>query len=236
MPSLCLQNWQKIQRMLILMWVKTRTILQTVSIRTHASRLPISWDTVNLIECCNTVVMSECVYMYVIRWCMHGLQLEIQYYKVCTSNPLLFRTYLYCQFHTTNLSHPLSQPKLSLPYFSGDPLMWQISFNAAVHTSSNLTGIQKFSYTLCLRAQLKGDAVKAIAGFPLTDVIALLSWERLRQPYKLIYAHMQALLNLTNVNTLSSLQSFYDTMENHIRGLSSCGTSPESYGTLSYWL
>ena len=76
-----------------------------------------------------------------------------------------------------------------------------------------------------------------VAGFPLTDVnyqhsITLLR-KRFGQPYKLINAHMQALLNLSNVaNSLSSLQSFYDTVENHIRGLSSLGKSPESYGDL----
>ena len=44
---------------------------------------------------------------------------------------------------------------------------------------------------------------------------------------------MQALLNLTNVtNTLSSLQLFHDTVENHIRALDSLGKSPESYGSL----
>ena len=115
--------------------------------------------------------------------------------------------------------------------------MWQIfwdSFNAAVHTNTNLTGVQKFNY---LRAQLQGDAARVVAGFPLTDVnyqnsITLLR-ERFGQPYKLINAHMQALLNLTNANnTLSSLQSFYDTVENHIRGLDSLGRSPESYGSL----
>ena len=126
---------------------------------------------------------------------------------------------------------------MSLPYFSGDPLMWQTfwdSFSAAVHTNPNFTGVQKCNY---LRAQLKGDATRVVAGFPLTDVnyqcsITLLR-ERFGQPYKLINAHMQALLNLSNAtNSLSSLQSFYDTVENHIRGLSSLGKSSESYGDL----
>ena len=128
-------------------------------------------------------------------------------------------------------------PKLNLPYFSGDPLMWQTfwdSFNAAVHSNANLTGVQKFNY---LRAQLQGDAARVVIGFPLTDVnyeqsVTLLR-ERFGQPYKLINAHMQALLNLANVNnTLSSLQSLYDTIEGHVRGLTSLGKHPESYGTM----
>ena len=78
--------------------------------------------------------------------------------------------------------------------------MWQTfwdSFNAAVHTNPNLTGVQKFNY---LKAQLKGDAIRVVSSFPLTDVnyqhsITLLR-ERFGQPYKLINALMQALLNL----------------------------------------
>ena len=128
-------------------------------------------------------------------------------------------------------------PKLNLPYFSGDPLMWQTfwdSFSAAVHSNSSLTGIQKFNY---LRTQLQGDAAKVVAGFPLTDInyeqsVTLLK-ERFGQPYKLVSAHMQALLNLASVsNTLPSLQSFYDTIESHVRGLASLGKHPESYGAM----
>ena len=76
-----------------------------------------------------------------------------------------------------------------------------------------------------------------VIGFPLTDVnyeqsVTLLR-ERFGQPYKLINAHMQALLNLANVNnTLSSLHSLYDIIEGHVRGLTSLGKHPESYGTM----
>ena len=48
-----------------------------------------------------------------------------------------------------------------------------------------------------------------------------------------INAHMQALLDLLKpVYELSSLQVFYDTMENHVRGLESLGRSHETYGDL----
>jgi len=44
---------------------------------------------------------------------------------------------------------------------------------------------------------------------------------------------MQALLNLPKPNNnYSSLQSFYDTIEKHMRALSSLGKKPESYGSL----
>ena len=44
---------------------------------------------------------------------------------------------------------------------------------------------------------------------------------------------MQALLDLPNPsNDMIELRRFYDTVENHIRGLSSLGKSQESYGSL----
>ena len=69
--------------------------------------------------------------------------------------------------HTTQNTSRL--PKLSLPTFNGNPLQWQTfwdSFNAAVHSNSNLSGVEKFNY---LRAQTSGEAAKAISGFPLTN-------------------------------------------------------------------
>ena len=55
--------------------------------------------------------------------------------------------------------------------------------------------VQKFNY---LKAQLQGEAARAIAGLPLTEVnytqsISLLK-ERFGQPQKLINAHIQALV------------------------------------------
>ena len=102
-------------------------------------------------------------------------------------------------------------PKLTLPIFSGDPLMWQPfrdSFDSAIHNCPALSKVQKFNY---LKAQLQGDASRAIAGLPLTEanydhVIALLT-QRYGQSHKIVQAHMQALLEINiPTNTLSSLQ------------------------------
>ena len=97
--------------------------------------------------------------------------------------------------HTTQNTSRL--PKLSLPTFNGNPLQWQTfwgSFNAAVHSNSNLSGVEKFNY---LRAQTSGEAAKAISGFPLTNTnyeqaIALLN-ERFGHSYKIVNAtHVQS--------------------------------------------
>ena len=56
--------------------------------------------------------------------------------------------------------------------------------------------------------------------------------QRFGQPYQLVNAHMQAFKLPNPVNTLASLQAFYDSIESHIRALTSLGKSPESYGAL----
>ena len=130
-------------------------------------------------------------------------------------------------------------PKQSLPIFAGDPLQWQgfwDSFNAAVNANPGLTGVQKFTY---LRAQVQGDAARVIAGFPLTDDNYAHSIDLLQARYgqsdshKLVNAHVEALLNLEKPsNCLSSLQKFYDTLEQHTRSLGSLRKSSEMYGSL----
>ena len=152
---------------------------------------------------------------------------------VTTSNPTTVSSTT-----PSSSSHNVSRlPKLNIPVYTGDPLLWQSfwdCFDAAINSNPMLTGVQKLSY---LRAQLQGDAARVIAGFPLTDgnyshSVALLQ-NRFGQSYKLVSAHMQALLDLPSpTNTLTSLQQFHDSVESHIRSLSSLGKDSESYGDL----
>ena len=133
---------------------------------------------------------------------------------------------------------PVSRlPKLSLPHFTGDTLMWQTfrdSFDAAVHNSPSLSKVQKFNY---LRSLLQGNALRAIAGLQLTDAnydhaIAILT-QRYGQPHKIEEAHMQALSQIhCPTSSLSSLQLFYDTIEAHIRGLTALGKTEDSYESM----
>jgi hypothetical protein len=115
----------------------------------------------------------------------------------------------------------------------GAATVWD-SFEAAVHSNSTFGKLQKFSY---LKAQLVGDASRAIAVFPLTNhnytkAIQLLK-ERFGNPTKVINAHMQSLPDLQNPNyELASFQLFYDTMENHIMGLELLGKSHSNHGDL----
>ena len=126
-------------------------------------------------------------------------------------------------------------PKLDLPRYSGDPLGWQTfwdSFKAAVHSNSNLTGVEKFNY---LRAQLDGEASRTVNGLTLTDAnyeqsVSLLK-SRFGKKQRIINAHMQALLELpTPSNSATSLRQLYDTIESHIRGLQLLGKTKETFG------
>ena len=86
-------------------------------------------------------------------------------------------------------------PKLSLPTFSGNPLLWQTFwdlFEAAVHGNPNLTGVEKFNY---LRAQLESEAARIVGGFPLTNAnyeqtISLLK-TRFGKQQRIVNAHMR---------------------------------------------
>ena len=104
--------------------------------------------------------------------------------------------------HSAPTEHPAREsfshtrlPKLDLPQFTGNPLHWEAfwdCFEATVHGNTALSGVQKLSY---LRAQLKGEASKVIAGFQLINdnyaaSVDLLQ-QRFRQPYKQIDAHVQ---------------------------------------------
>ena len=132
-------------------------------------------------------------------------------------------------------SHRL--PKLTLPMFTGNPLKWQTfwdTFKTAVHSNNSLSDVQKFTY---LKAQLSGEAANSIEGLPLTEsnymqALNILE-ERFGQPHKIINAHMQALLDLPSPSdSVTHLRRFYDSMENHIRGLEALGKRQDSYGDL----
>ena len=98
--------------------------------------------------------------------------------------------------------------------------MWQTfrdSCDTTVHNCPSLNRIQKFNY---LRAQLHGDASRTIAGLPLTatnyDNAIELFTKKYVQPYKIIQAHVQALIEINGPNdSLSSLQLF-KTLSNHM--------------------
>ena len=114
-------------------------------------------------------------------------------------------------------------PTLTFPTFNGEPLAWTHfwdGFLAAVDGNERLSPVEKFVY---LKGKLEGDALAAVAGFPLTNVNYPVAVDILRKRFgdkqRIIDAHYRALVELPAASTSSSLKSVFDTIEKHFRCL-----------------
>ena len=142
------------------------------------------------------------------------------------------------QNHSNRARPEVKLPKLVLPKFSGDVLQWQSfwdQFTAAVHLS-DLPDINKFTY---LRSLLEGEAQEAIQGLALTEqhyrVACQILQERFGRKERIIFKHVQELLNLSSVtknNSMSGLQKLQDMLLSHVRSLESLGIAGDNYGVL----
>ncbi|XP_057379622.1 uncharacterized protein LOC130701716 [Daphnia carinata] len=127
-------------------------------------------------------------------------------------------------------------PKFDLPVFKGDILLWSSFwdvFEAEVDAKS-YSGATKFNFLI---SKLEGEAKAALLGLTSSNDNYVkakdLLRERYSQPKKVVTAHFKALINLpVAASTRSSLRSFADQLESHIRGLEALGTTPNSYGDL----
>jgi len=98
----------------------------------------------------------------------------------------------------THTETPVKLPKLDLPSFSGDRLKWAEfwdCFDFTVHTNSNLSDVEKFSY---LASKVDGDTKRAILGLSLTNdnykiAIQFLK-ERFGEPQHVIDSHYTELM------------------------------------------
>ena len=129
--------------------------------------------------------------------------------------------------------------KLILPPFNGDIANW-LSFwelyDAAVHSNSELTDVQKFYY---LKSLVEGVAKEAIEGLSLSadsyhEAVDILN-KRFGNKQKIIDRHMGLLLNMDKVSSASSvtaLRRLYDGIETNTRALKALVIAEESYGRL----
>ena len=79
------------------------------------------------------------------------------------------------QFHNSSFKQTptprmhINLPKMNIKSFGGDPLEWLTfwdSFSAAIDKNLELSDVEKMNY---LNGMLKGEAVRAISGLPLTE-------------------------------------------------------------------
>ena len=130
-------------------------------------------------------------------------------------------------------------PRLKLRAFAGDLTQWTPfweSFEAAVHTNSHLTPVEKFNY---LNSVVEGTAQEAIAGLSLTaanyeQAVTTLK-KRFGSKQNIINKHMDAMLNMGSVfscTDVKGLQHLFDQVSSHVRSLKSLDVGPEAYGSL----
>ena len=130
-------------------------------------------------------------------------------------------------------------PKMELEKFDGKVQNWRSFWNrfeTAIDNKDFLTAVDKFNYLLGL---LNDDAKECVNGLDLTsdnyeEAKKILS-DRFGNPQVVIASHMESLVNLPAVTSLSNvnqLRKMYDQVEVIVRNLKSLDMPPTSYGAL----
>ena len=142
--------------------------------------------------------------------------------------------------HTATAVSNSRLPTLQLPKFDGNILQWQNFWDQfiAMVDKTTLPNVSKFAY---LQALLEGEAKNVIAGLPTTDAnygeACKLLQDRYNRKDRIIFAHIQALLNIQMSATKSpskvaSLWKLQDNLQSHVGGLQVLGISGRQYGVL----
>lgn len=132
-------------------------------------------------------------------------------------------------------------PRIELPKFRGDVLEW-LSFweqFEALVGDSNIPAVNKFGY---LYSSLEGEAKRVLQGLTLTasnyPIACDMLKERFGKPERIIFAHIQALLNI-NMPTkssgskyIASLWKMQDQLNTHVRSLEALGVKGGQYGVV----
>ena len=110
------------------------------------------------------------------------------------------------------------------------------SYESAVHSNHNLSGVDKYNYLWSL---LDGVAFDAIAGLTLSSENYQHTIDILRKSFGnkqvIVSNHMDTLMSMDAVPSdrhLRDLSRLYDNTEPHVRSLRSLGNEAASYGVL----
>ena len=109
-------------------------------------------------------------------------------------------------------------PQIDIPSFSVDVLKWKEfwdTYEASIHKERRYVNMDKF---ICLKSRLTGDALKAVAGYQLSnenyEVIVDVLKKRFGNKQLVIDAYYHNLSQLQPAtNHVSSLRQCYDTIE-----------------------
>lgn len=129
-------------------------------------------------------------------------------------------------------------PDIKLPVFSGDFKEWlnfHDLFISIVHSSSNLSTIQKFYY---LRSSLAGEALELIQTIPISNEQYSVAWNLLvshfQNPRRLKRTYVQSLFDFPAMKceTAAELHSLVDKFQTNVRILKQLGEETNHWDVL----
>ncbi|XP_055632528.1 uncharacterized protein LOC129773006 [Toxorhynchites rutilus septentrionalis] len=129
-------------------------------------------------------------------------------------------------------------PDVKLPVFNGQFESWlnfHDLFDSLVHSSTNLSTIQKFYY---LRSSLAGEALKVIQTIPITSDQYAVAWKMLvdhfSNPRRLKRIYVQSLFEFSTIRreNASELYSLVEKFETSVRVLKQLGEHTEYWDVL----
>ncbi|XP_062538989.1 uncharacterized protein LOC134207281 [Armigeres subalbatus] len=129
-------------------------------------------------------------------------------------------------------------PQINLPEFDGHYEKWLAfhdTFKALIDSSPELGDIQKFHY---LRASLKGDALKLVDSFPMSDANYRVAWDslvaRFSNKYLLMKRHLNALFEYPKMRkeSASSIHELIDCFERNTKILDQLGERTSGWGAI----
>ncbi|XP_062538785.1 uncharacterized protein LOC134207078 [Armigeres subalbatus] len=129
-------------------------------------------------------------------------------------------------------------PKINLPEFNGEFDKWlpfYDTFKSLIHSNTDLSAIQRFHY---LRASLKGEALKVIDSFPMSEASYGVTWSALTKRYSNVYLrkkrHVNALLQFPKLKRMSAngIHDVIDCFDRHTKILDQLGEVTAGWGAM----
>ncbi|XP_055543811.1 uncharacterized protein LOC129729327 [Wyeomyia smithii] len=129
-------------------------------------------------------------------------------------------------------------PKINLPEFNGEFDKWlpfYDTFKSLIHGNPDLSAIQRFHY---LRASLKGEALKVVDAFPMSEASYGVAWFALTKRYSNVYLqkkrHVNALLQYPKLKkmTASGIHDVIDCFDRHLEILDLLGEATTGWGAI----
>lgn len=133
-------------------------------------------------------------------------------------------------------------PTIQLPTFSGkyeDWLQFHELFQSVIENNTSLSAIQKFFY---LKSSLQGPALDVIQSLEVSEINYETAWELLKSRFDnkrvIVNNHVSSLFDIQKLEKESGigLRTMLDTLNKHIRSLTSLGQPTDKWDTLLVYL